>query len=216
MWFKKSHLPSLDAIGLKHGTDKASNAHNYLHFYDRIWSPLRAASFVLIEVGVYEGASVATWAEYFSQATIIGLDVDAKTKAYEKGRVKIRIGDASDPVFISSVVEEFGRPLIVIDDGSHAWPHQIATLQLFFPSLRPGGFLVIEDLHTSFGKLASIGYDAGTSMSGYDYLQALTRNVNGFGWMGHEKPFDSFIETNAPLVESIEWARSTCAIRKAK
>jgi hypothetical protein len=91
--------------------------------------------------------------------------------------------DWTDAEFLSTIVKEFGHPLIVIDEGSHVWPHQIATLQHLFPRLSPDGVFIVEDLYTSFDKLEPIRYSLGSSISGYQYLEALTRCVTGLGWM---------------------------------
>lgn len=68
--------PTLDQIGLKTCTDKNSKFHNYLEFYERYFAPCRQNRFTLIEVGVYEGASIKMWEEYFPNAKIIGLDIN--------------------------------------------------------------------------------------------------------------------------------------------
>lgn len=204
---------TLDELGLKFATDKASTYHNFLRFYDRVLTPFRSRSFVMFEIGVYKGSSVATWTEYFPNAKIVGLDIDPATRQYEAGHIHIRVGDATNPLFLSSVVEEFGQPFLVLDDGSHLWQHQIETFRYLFPALLPGGIFIIEDLHTSFEQLCN-DYSAGAPISGYDYLQAMNRSVTGAGWMGQEEPADAFIAEHAPSVESIEWAKGTCVVRK--
>jgi hypothetical protein len=51
---------TLDVIGLKHGTDKASSGHNYLEFYESFFAPLRENQLTVLEIGVYQGASLKT------------------------------------------------------------------------------------------------------------------------------------------------------------
>src|SRR4051794_4706902 len=131
---------TLDEFGLAHGTDKASNIHDYLRFYDRRLRHLREETFLLIEIGVYRGGSVRTWSKYFPRAKIVGLDIDEGCRQYEEGNISIRIGDASRTDFLFEVIREFGRPLVMLDDGSHRWDHQIQSLQILFPILCPSGF----------------------------------------------------------------------------
>ena len=52
---------TLDEIGLKYGTDKSSSHHHYLPFYETFMAPLRDAPITLLEIGVYQGASLRTW-----------------------------------------------------------------------------------------------------------------------------------------------------------
>ena len=44
---------------------------------------------------------------------------------------------------------------MVVDDGSHINHHQIATLEALLDHVTPGGFYVIEDIHSSCSSWAS-------------------------------------------------------------
>ena len=58
-------------------------------------------------------------------AKIIGIDINTKCKQHEVDGIFVRIGDQSDEVFLQSILDEFGPPDIVLDDGSHVMePHR--------------------------------------------------------------------------------------------
>jgi hypothetical protein len=205
----------LDGIGLRNQTDKASNGHDFLRLYERRLAHLRDATFVMFEIGVYQGGSVKTWSEYFPRATIVGMDVNTDCRQYQQGNIQIRIGDASNPQFLFDVLKEFGRPLVVLDDGSHQWDHQIQSLQILFPNLIPSGIYIVEDLDTSFeGRLAQADYRARSNISAFDYLTQLARRVVGDAMIGSERPYDLFIADHSNWVGSIEFARRTSVITK--
>jgi hypothetical protein len=206
---------NLDELGLAHGTDKASNIHDFLRLYERRLMHLRDESFLLIEIGVYHGGSMNTWSEYFPNATIVGLDTNEECRKYEHGNISVRIGNATDPKFLLDIIHEFGRPLVVLDDGSHRWDHQIQSLQILFPILRPSGFYVVEDLDTSFeAHLAQAPFQGLSQISGFDYLALLARRTVADQAFGSEKPHDTFIQENYKWVGSIEFARRTCVLSK--
>jgi cephalosporin hydroxylase len=206
---------SLDELGRKHGTDKASQHHDFLRLYEKRLSHLRTQRFTMFEVGVYHGASVATWSEYFSQAVIVGLDIDPQCKQYERSNIHIRIGDQSDAQFLFDTIIEFGKPRLIIDDGSHRWDHQITTFQILFPLLEPGGFYICEDIDTSFdAHLKQADFAGLSSISTFDYLVKLLRLVTGDAAVRDERPYDLFISSNYSKIESAEFARRTCIIRK--
>src|SRR5215207_9797134 len=68
--------PSLDSLGLKYQTDKASSFHNYLVHYDELLESMRQEHIDILEIGVYAGSSIRMWHEYFPAARIVGVDVN--------------------------------------------------------------------------------------------------------------------------------------------
>lgn len=213
--YNMNSLPTLDAIGLRHDTDKASRWHDFLRFYERRLLPYRDKAFTLLEIGVYRGASVKTWGEYFPQAQIVGLDINPDCKAYEAGNIQVRIGDASRSEFLFDVVREFGRPALIIDDGSHRWDHQITTLQILYPLLLPGGTYILEDIDTSFeAHLKTAPFGGFSPISAYDYLSKLARAVTAEAALGTERHYDLFIADNFSWVSTVEFGRRTAVIGK--
>lgn len=89
-------MQSLNSIGLKHGTDKASKGHGYLDFYEGFFQGLRHKPIRLLEIGVFRGNSVAMWQEYFVAGTIIGVDINPDAYQYADERVQIEIVDQSN------------------------------------------------------------------------------------------------------------------------
>ncbi len=206
---------TLNELGLRHGTDKSSEVHDYLNLYERRFRGLRDEAFVMIEVGVLQGASLRMWGEYFPKARIVGIDYDPECARHERDNVSARIGDASNVDFLFDVVHEFGKPLLVIDDGSHRWDHQILLLQTLFPLLRPGGFFVVEDLDTSFERhLVTAAFQGQSEISAFDYLCKFARRLVADAAFGSERPHDLFIEKYHPYVGSVEFARRTCILSK--
>jgi 23S rRNA U2552 (ribose-2'-O)-methylase RlmE/FtsJ len=77
---------------------------------------------VMWEIGVADGGSMQLWRRYFGpRAQIVGLDV-VDHRELEEDQVAIRVGDQSDPAVLDGLLDEFGPPDIVLDDGSHYWP----------------------------------------------------------------------------------------------
>lgn len=140
---------SLQALGLMHGTDKATY-HGYLPIYERYFAPLRGEPITLLEIGVGDGASLRVWRDFFSCASIVGVDRDSRCACLEEPRVRILIGDAADEAFLRSITGDLGRLDVVIDDGGHTMAEQLNAFRNLFPQLASGGIYVIEDLHTSY------------------------------------------------------------------
>ena len=150
-----TELPSLDEIGLKHGTDKASTGHDYLNFLEPFFSRMRDKPIRLLEIGVHRGASLRTWAEYFPNAEIVGVDVLPWCKRYEGGRVTVELADQSNIEHLTPIGVARGPFDIIVEDGSHLWEHQVTSLKTLFPFLKDGGFYVAEDLQTNYGSAAA-------------------------------------------------------------
>lgn len=133
----------LEELGFKYRPTKM--AHDYLRHYWSHLRDIRESVTKVCEIGVQSDRSVRMWEEFFPNATIYGVDIDPSCKSFESGRVKIRIGDQSDPRFLSELVGEAGSFDVIIDDGSHVPAHQITTFNYLFPCLSSHGVYVVED-----------------------------------------------------------------------
>ena len=62
----------------------------------------------------------------------------------------MRIGDQADEGFLRAVVDEFGVPDVVLDDGSHVMAHIEASFRCLYPLVDRNGIYLVEDLHTAY------------------------------------------------------------------
>jgi len=133
----------------------------YFPAYERHFARFRNQAVTVIEIGVGDGGSLQMWRRFFGPyARLVGIDSNAKAKAYEDHLTAIRIGDQTDRTFLDSVLAEFGPAQIIIDDGSHIMPHVQQTFaQLYYhPSFDSTGVYVVEDLHTAYWPEFGGGY----------------------------------------------------------
>lgn len=124
------------------------------HFFDDYETHLqrfRDTPVRLLEIGVHGGGSLELWRRYLGpQAKIHGIDIDPAAAGKAPPDCPVHIGSQADPSFLRSVLAEHGPFDILIDDGSHLMPHQIATFELAYPLLSPEGIYICEDAFTSY------------------------------------------------------------------
>jgi hypothetical protein len=124
---------------------------NYFSVYERHFAPYVGKSPLIFEIGVYKGGSLQLWKRYFGPgARIVGVDIDPTCALLEEEQVSVRIGDQGDQRFLETLVQEFGAPDIVIDDGSHFSRDINATFDALYPAMKSIGVYVVEDLHTNY------------------------------------------------------------------
>jgi cephalosporin hydroxylase len=135
-------------------TNQGKAIHKWSHYfpiYERHFAPWRGRSLTFLEVGVAKGGSLAMWRRYFGPlAEVVGIDIDRKCKAHEAEGLAVRIGDQSDPRFLQSVIDEFGVPDVVLDDGSHQMDHIAATFDYLYPKMGKNAVYAVEDLHCAY------------------------------------------------------------------
>lgn len=127
--------------------------------YDRFWRTVPTfRPRQMMEIGIFDGGSVAFWNEFFGPDKLVAIDLDSRGdssyfRKYVATRgVETRIKtywstDQTDVGRLRSIVEtEFDGPLdLVIDDASHMYGPTKTTFETLFPRLRPGGLYLIED-----------------------------------------------------------------------
>jgi cephalosporin hydroxylase len=112
----------------------------------------------IMELGIWDGGSVALWFEQFQPIKLVAIDIASRSDSeYFRQYVASReLGtriktywatDQSDSESIQQIVRrEFTGPLdLVLDDASHIYEPTKASFEILFPLLRPGGLYIIED-----------------------------------------------------------------------
>jgi len=204
---------SLDSIGLTFGTDKASRYHDYLNFYESFFAPLRDTPLTILEIGVLDGASLKTWEAYFPEATIVGAEINAKAKVFERGRIKIELLDQSDVQELTNVGMKYGPFDIVVEDGSHMLEHQITSLRTLFPFVKPDGIYIVEDLQTNYGGLRA-KYQGIASQSCVDFLKTWLDLRVADDQLPLKNVEDAFLRTYGRSIRFMTFYRRACLIKK--
>ena len=200
---------TLDAIGLRHGTDKCSAHHDYLRNYQRILAMRDAPIRRLLEIGVYDGGSLRMWGDFLPGSEIIGVDVDPRCLAFATDRLRVEIADQSNPYDLARLAA-LGPFDVVVDDGSHIWSHQILTFETLFPALAPGGAYILEDIDTSFGRFLG-DYGRDSTVTAAQYVTGLATHVLAGGAepnTGLDLRARSFVDQ----IDAIVWIRRSAVI----
>ena len=130
----------MEEIFLKWGTDK-STTHSYLEAYESLFSKRRNDELRILEIGIWAGASLLAWAEYFTNENteIIGIDVSPQpfiAEVSKNPKIKTIIGDATNVQDIELIGGTFD---FIIDDGSHRLGDQLRAFKILKNRLRDGG-----------------------------------------------------------------------------
>jgi hypothetical protein len=121
------------------GGDKGTQ-HSYIDIYAAEMEKTHGIS--LLEIGVWEGHSIAMWQSYFKDSQILGVDITDNNVKFD---IPLLIADATKP--ISKIAgKQFDY---IIDDGSHLVSDQMATFELLWGNLKQGGKYFIEDIFGS-------------------------------------------------------------------
>ena len=147
----------LQLLGQRYPTDKMG--HGYLKIYQDFLEPRRTERLNFVELGVYWGASMMMWRDFFSHAMLVGVDIQFSNEMvafFNNTRTNVDFfsADSADP-HLSKSLENFftanGRDGfdVVIDDASHLQYDMMKSLGNIYPSMNSGGIYIIEDMCTA-------------------------------------------------------------------
>ena len=124
-------------------TDKMTH-HRYIPTYSELFAKWQHEPISILEVGCYKNGSLKLWEEFFTQATIIGVDIQTYEGSVELNRATVIIED-----FYSSNRElpDFD---LMIEDGPHDVNSQLAFVRKMYPKLKEGGLMIIEDVRPDY------------------------------------------------------------------
>lgn len=150
---------------------------HYFPIYERYFAPFRNRSILFVEIGTAHGGSAQMWKRYFGPlAKIVTLDLSPECKGLGDNQVSVRIGDQSDPSFLHAVLEEFGSPDIVLDDGSHRAADIRISFETLYPKMSREAVYLVEDVHTSYWPEYGGGYLVPESFM--EYAKRLADGLN--------------------------------------
>lgn len=126
------------------GTDKSTTHHYAQYVYDKEFAVYKDTKFNFLEIGISGGHSLKVWSEYFTQATIYGLDISLNSFKVNPipDNVNVILGDGTK----SEIFESLPKFTIIIDDASHSLYDQLETFKIVFSQLEKGGLYIIEDI----------------------------------------------------------------------
>jgi hypothetical protein len=136
------------------------------------YSKMNVEPFQVLEIGFYNGAGANTYRQFFPRAEVHSLEISclpegprdegkwpwgnfaAKHKNYTRllETNRLHCGDANNVTFLDQVWNTHMKradapPLtIVVDDGAHLASHMAQSVFYWFPKIRPGGLMVVEDV----------------------------------------------------------------------
>jgi len=199
---------------------------SYLPHYDQLFAAWREQPVALLEIGVQNGGSLETWAQYFAAGdAFIGCDIDPKCGElrYDDARVHIVVGDANQAPAFTAINQIRNQFDIVIDDGSHTSNDILTSFINYFPLVKPGGVYVIEDTHCLY--LNEYGGGVLNEYGAYAFFKRLV-DVLSFQFWKDELAVNTYLRTFFELratpafilegwVDAIEFKNSIITIRKA-
>lgn len=131
-------------------SDKGTE-HDYINgYYDAEFTPKKDDHIRIMEIGVLNGESINLWQRYFDYAEILGVDINITNQAKSNVNTSNRCGFLSDgSAYEQRFVDQYFDVAYwdyIIDDGPHDLDTQLLFIDLYYPKIKKGGKLIIEDI----------------------------------------------------------------------
>jgi len=146
-------------------TDK-NTSHSYLDLYENLLSGKKESATTVLEVGIGDfgeknGGSIKLWRDYFTNATIYGLDILPADRVIDELLTDPRVvlytsTNAYNEDFVNDNFVTKGLKFdFMLDDGPHTLQSMKDFIRLYLPLLKEDGILIIEDVQSVdwFGHL---------------------------------------------------------------
>jgi hypothetical protein len=99
------------------------------------------------------GGSARLWKKLFPHGVIHMFEYSRECgEEWERANpsvATVHYGDQGNPSDLRAAVGELLPFDLIVDDGSHMGSHQLISLKTLWPSVRPGGVYIVEDVHGS-------------------------------------------------------------------
>jgi len=207
----------LFTLSKKYGTNKLW--HGYISFYTKLFNPIKDNVTQFLEIGIDMGSSLHTWKDYFKNSSIYGIDINIPDSVKNIDRMYYAVADQSNKDQLLSAITYWNNPTfdIIMDDGGHCVKQQRVSIETLWPLLNPGGYYIIEDLHTNIRPLHFIHPHMNEQSIFIDETPTIHDKINNI-MSGSKTEFsfpvseiDEILYFNCPKTLSL-----TCAFKKIK
>ena len=135
-------------------TDK-NTWHSYLPLYQTILTSKKETAKNVLEIGIYyDGGSIKLWSDFFTNATIYGLDLLNIDDIWGgiKNNEKIILYTSTDAYdndfFVTNFLNKNIKCDFMLDDGPHTLESMKQFITLYSQIMTDDGILIIEDVQS--------------------------------------------------------------------
>jgi hypothetical protein len=131
-------------------TDK-NTTHTYLEVYQDLLVGKKDTAKYVLEVGISLGGSIKLWHDFFTNATVYGLDIIPIETLWDeiknKDRIILECFDAyNEDFFNTQLLNKNIKFDFMLDDGPHTLESMIQFINLYSQIMTDDGILIIEDV----------------------------------------------------------------------
>jgi cephalosporin hydroxylase len=165
-------------------TDK-NTSHSYLPLYQTLLEGKKETAKNVLEVGIYHGGSIKLWSDFFTNATVYGLDIMNNTLVWEgiqnNDKIKLYTSyDAYDEItFKLNFLCKGDRFDFMLDDGPHSLDSMKKFIKLYSQIMTDDGILIIEDVQ-SFDWIEILKNEVPEHLKKYIKVYDLRSNKNQY------------------------------------
>jgi cephalosporin hydroxylase len=128
--------------------------HSYLDLYQNLLITKKETAKNVLEIGIYHGGSIKLWSDFFTNATVYGLDIMHINNVWEgiKNKENIILHTSSDAYnetfFIDNFLNKNIKCDFMLDDGPHSLESMKQFIRLYSQIMTDDGILIIEDVQS--------------------------------------------------------------------
>ena len=187
-------VTDLCRLGVKHPTDKSPynesdslHKHPYTAVYNLLFSYMRYNPIVLGEIGILDNMSMKCWREYFPNATLYGYEYsEMRLQKALSDKLSNAVYSKMDVKDVESIQEGLQSTMfdIIIEDSTHEFNDQIRFANIAYKHIKPGGFLIIEDIfrEESEQRYVDALADISKYFSSMTFIVTEHKNKHSPGW----------------------------------
>lgn len=142
----------IDQTRTDKNTWNVHTGHTYGPVYENLFSKIKNKSKNVMEIGIDRGGSIKLWHDYFTNATVYGLDIMNENQVWSEiknnSRIKLYTStNAYDNTFIQNTfINNNIKFDMILDDGPHTLDSMIFFVKYYSQILTDDGVLVVEDV----------------------------------------------------------------------